>query len=639
MITNFYRVILPVVLGLVFNPLHASSLPVEAFASLPDVSDVKLSPNGQLVASLVRLDSKDKKGTAVSIFNLETGKKNYPIYADNTKYIITDIQWKDNQNIFIDTKFAASRNGVPTIETRLLNLDIETKKTQSVVPPSFTKRIGFVPQIQTNVIDYLKDDPNHVLMSLRGFEYSGEPSVVKVSMSRSGKTSIIKGAEKHIFDWMTDQQGRVRISTEIEDTTYRVNLHNQDDVHQWHKIWEFEAFSEQQIWPLGFSVDPKYLYVLALHEGKDAIFKVDLTDPKLAKSLVHFDKNYDVSGSLQRSKLTGEVIGIGSVYWDKKYQKLQAMLDKALPDTDNYILNLSDDENRYIALATSATEPGIYVYGDIKNKSLQAIAYRYEKLTPETLSEVKAVTYKARDGLEIEGFLTLPRDSGGKNLPTIIFPHGGPISFDSDGFDYWTQFLASRGYAVLQMNFRGSSGYGYDFMQMGLKNWGKAMQDDVEDGTRWLIDKGIANKDKICILGASYGGYAALMGAIKTPDLYQCSVSFAGVTNLRSLVISSRRYLNYEITKEQIGSDYDELWERSPLKHAQKINLPVLLIHGEKDRIVRVSQSEDMYEELEDADKQVEYIELERGDHYLSNNDNRLKAFKAIESFLKSHLK
>ncbi|TQV73800.1 S9 family peptidase [Aliikangiella marina] len=618
--------------------VHGSNLSVELFASLPDVSNVKLSPNGKKVASLIRVNSKDKNGTAINLLDIESGKKSYPVFVENIKYTITDIHWKGNENLLISTRFADMRTGTPTIETRLLNLDLNTGKTQSVVPPSFFKRMGYVPQIQTRVIDYLPKDPNHLLLSLRGFENSSEPAVVKVSLSRDGKTAIIKGAEKNIIDWMTDQQHRIRISVELEDTTYRINLHDANDPHRWKKLWEFEAFSDDMVWPLGFSQDARFLFVKALYKGKDAIFKTDISQPKLIKTLVHSDPNYDITGALRRSEKTGEVIGVGSFYWDKKYKNLQTMLDNALPDTENLITGFSEDESKYIALATSTTEPGIYILGDQKKKSIEAIAYRYEKLTPEILNQVQTISYQARDGLTIEGFLTLPKHIKGKSFPTVVFPHGGPISFDSDGFDYWTQFLSSRGYAVLQMNFRGSSGYGHDFMAMGLQNWGKAMQDDVEDGAKWLIKKGIADPDKVCIVGASYGGYAALMGVIKNQELYRCAISFAGISNLRSLVKSSRFYTNYEITKSQLGSDYDELWDTSPLKHVDKIKVPILLIHGEKDRVVRKKQSEDLYDELIDANKEVTYIELENGDHYLSNSKNRLEAFSAIESFLAKHL-
>ena len=189
------------------------------------------------------------------------------------------------------------------------------------------------------------------------------------------------------------------------------------------------------------------------------------------------------------------------------------------------------------------------------------------------------------------------------------------------------------------MNFRGSAGYGYEFMKAGLKSWGLEMQNDVEDGTRYLINQGISDPQRICIVGASYGGYAALMGAAMTPELYRCAVSVAGVTDVAYLVKSSRRFTNYEVVKEQIGDDFNVLYERSPISKADKITIPVLLLHGDKDRVVKVQHSREMFDELKSRKKNVEYIELENGDHYLSNNDHRLTTFKALDKFLADNLK
>ncbi len=253
------------------------------------------------------------------------------------------------------------------------------------------------------------------------------------------------------------------------------------------------------------------------------------------------------------------------------------------------------------------------------------------------MSEHKRISYKARDGIEITGYLTLPK-TGEAPYPTIIHPHGGPGARDVDGFDYWTSFFAHRGYAVLRPNFRGSTGYGYEFSQSQMGGWGMAMQDDLEDGLNWLVEDGIANNDKVCIVGASYGGYAARMGIAKTPDLYKCAVSFSGVSSLKQLVSDSRKYVNSKWVKNQIGSDSDDLKMRSPYYQVENIKTPILVIHGEDDRVVDVKQSRMFADELEDEDKSFEYIELENGDHYLSIQRNRHAAFEAIDEFLKKHL-
>ncbi|MEZ9369999.1 alpha/beta hydrolase family protein [Shewanella sp. 10N.286.51.B2] len=188
------------------------------------------------------------------------------------------------------------------------------------------------------------------------------------------------------------------------------------------------------------------------------------------------------------------------------------------------------------------------------------------------------------------------------------------------------------------MNFRGSAGYGLEFTTAGHKNWGKEMQTDVEDGTRYLIDQGVADPNNICIVGASYGGYAAMMAAAKTPELYQCVISFAGVSDVEDLVKLSRFYTSHEMTKKVLGDDYDDLYERSPIYHADKINVPILLIHGDNDKVVQVSQSRDMYRKLSSLDKQVEYVEIDNANHYLSNNQHRLMTFRAIDNFLSKNL-
>jgi dipeptidyl aminopeptidase/acylaminoacyl peptidase len=255
------------------------------------------------------------------------------------------------------------------------------------------------------------------------------------------------------------------------------------------------------------------------------------------------------------------------------------------------------------------------------------------------LSSVKRIEYKARDGVKIEAYLTLPKGGKEKNLPTLMFPHGGPIARDSKAFDYWAQFFANRGYAVLQMNFRGSAGQGLEFRNSGLKKWGKEMQDDIEDGALELVKRGITDPNKICIVGASYGGYAALMGVVKTPDRYKCAISVNGVSNVFDLVKDNRAFWRtYNVVDEQIGNDNKTLREISPVNYAKKIKAPVLLIHGELDRQVEIKHSYQMRDAMEKAGKNVQFIEQAGEDHYLSNEAMRVQTFKAMDDFLAEYL-
>ncbi|WP_133181688.1 alpha/beta hydrolase family protein [Shewanella decolorationis] len=639
--------ILPLLLLWLSLPLLAQTvpqLPVEAFASIPDVSSVQLSPDGKKIASIVRVDQPKLKGTVVSILDLETGAKDVAVHTDNQKFVLLSLQWANDTTLLISAKFPANRYGTPTTETRLVKYDLTTQKTTSVLARSVVERLSWIPQHQGQIIDMMPDDPDHILLSLDGMgEAVGEDSVLRVNLSQ-GKSAFIQNAKRKVIGWIADRQHKVRISIYNDDTEYRIYEQPEQKTES-RLLWTFKAFSEDSIWPLGFDADPNILYVRAYHQGFEAIFKVNLTDPKLTKELVYANENTDVEGDLIYSELKKKVIGISEgdgeeyTFWDPEYAGLQNGLKAVLPNAHNFITQFSANERRYIVYSTSSTQPGTYYFGDRDEKALFPIAERYSQLSSEQLADTQYLSYEARDKLKIDAYLTVPKGLEAKNLPTIIFPHGGPISYDSNDFDYWAQFFANRGYAVFRMNFRGSAGYGYEFMKAGLKSWGLEMQNDVEDGTRYLINQGISDPQRICIVGASYGGYAALMGAAMTPDLYRCAVSVAGVTDVAYLVKSSRRFTNYEVVKEQIGDDFSALYERSPVSKADKITIPVLLLHGDKDRVVKVQHSREMFDELKSRKKNVEYIELENGDHYLSNNDHRLTTFKALDKFLADNLK
>ncbi len=619
-----------------------TTIPLEAFATPPDISDIRLSPDGKHLAFLRRLSQNGVYGRSIAVFDLEAKQSRILGYATVDDFVVNWIRWANNDQLLMSAVFAQSRFGVPTTETRLIAIDIRSGEYRRVITDNYLNRQARIPQFQDTIVDLLPSDADHILLSGR-FKSVDQSRVLKINI-RNGKIKAVQRDKTNVFRWMTDRQERLRIAFWRSATDYRI-LHRAVDSKSWDPLWQFESFADDRVWPMGFGKDPNTLYISAYHEGRSAIFKVDLSDPELSKELVFSDPKYDADGTLVYSKTTGDVIGTrfsvdgGVTFWDEGYESLQKSIDRALPDTANMVYDFSDDEQHYVLLATSDTNAGTYYVGDRGNRAVMPFARRYNALDPELLADKVAIKYKARDGLEIQGYLTIPNGAEESPLPAIIFPHGGPISFDGGGFDYWTQYFASRGYIVLQMNFRGSSGYGYDFMASGLQSWGLEMQNDVEDGTRWLIEEGLADPDRICAVGGSYGGYAALMEAARNPDLYRCVVSFAGVTDVADLVRSSRRYTNYRVVQEQIGTDMSELRQRSPLYLADQIDIPVLLGHGTDDRSVRVHHSREMNQALEKDAKEVTYLEFEEGDHYLSNEAHRLQFFKAMDLFLGTHLK
>lgn len=631
--------------------ITAQQLPLEAFASLPDVQHVSLSPDGRYLASSIRVDVEDIKGRAVSIVDLETGEQKLPLMAKNETYFITWMNWASDNKLLVGAMYPdiATDHPFTNLATRprkvrkstLFSINAETEKVQPVLSSRFLSNLKVQPVNGDNVISTLPDDPDNILMQVGG--NMGWPQVHKVNLTNQ-ETRTIQPSEIRVMHWGTDQQNRVRLKQQIKDAVVTLSV-REIDGDSWRDLWTYEVFSGETVEPLGFGKDPNDLYILAYHEGYKAAFKVDLASDSLETELVYANPNYDVNGSLIYSHKTGEVIGIthtegqGFVFWDQDYKNFQASIDKALPNTTNHIVSFSDDESKYLVHASSSIDSGTYFLGDRDKGSLKAAAYSYKHLEPGLMSPKKSYNYQARDGMEIRGFLTLPKDREAKKLPTLVFPHGGPISSSDNGFNYWTQLFANRGYAVLEMNFRGSSGQGLNLMQAGLKNWGQEMQDDVQDGALKLIEEGIADPDRVCIVGASYGGYAALMGAAKTPDFYRCAASFAGVSDINQLLRRYRsRHAKKNIVDLQVGDDKATLREVSPLYNAEKIKVPVLLVHGDQDRQVPPEHSREMHEALEKAGKEVTYIELEAANHFLTNNDDRVATLRAFEEFLAEHL-
>ena len=261
-------------------------------------------------------------------------------------------------------------------------------------------------------------------------------------------------------------------------------------------------------------------------------------------------------------------------------------------------------------------------------------------LVPENMNRSQQVNYFDRNDLWIDTYMTIPKGSEGKNLPTVIIHHGGPWVRDSMIFNAQTQFLANRGFAVFQPNFRGSSGYGKTFLELGYGEWGGKMQLDIQDGLAWLVRNGIANPDKVCLLGASYGGYAALMALAQFPDDYECAIALAPVTDLNLLLKELRGNSSEKFITKAIKNKMDkrDLMRLSPYKVAKDISDPILLLHGTLDRIIPFEHSDKMAKALEKANKDVRLIPLQNSGHDLFHEKTRLKYFREIEKFLKKHI-
>lgn len=574
---------------------------------------------------------------------MATGKFDYLVKTDNVGMRIRWFKWANNKTILGGVAFPSSRYGTDTTESRLFAVDADDPKKEMrvLIEPRYNRiSAEHFSQFQDNVIDFLPDDPEHVLISI-DLEKANMPSVYKLNIYNKKKSKVIRG-KRNVRTWMTDQQGKVRIAVAQNYKNGLREVFYISDEGEWQLLYEHNALEDTGITPLGFGLDANALYYQAYKGDLLALYKMNVSTK--VSEVVFEDPEYDVDGSLLYSRKTRDVIGIrhlnapgGKIYWDKDRQHFKDSIDHALPDTNNYVVEFSDNDTQYLLYIESTTQPGLYLIGDRDQHTLFPALNRYPQLAKAVLNDHSLSRYEARDGVTIEGYLTLPK-RGEAPFPTILHPHGGPGARDVSGFDYWTAYFVSKGYAVFRPNFRGSTGYGRKFAESQMQGWGLTMQDDLEDVTKWLIETGVANKDKICVAGASYGGYAAAMSAVKSPELYQCAVSFAGVFNLRKLVSQSRKYLNTKFVKKQIGSNAKDLKQRSPHYLAENVDIPLLLVHGEDDRVVDVEQSRQFFAELQDEGKDVNYVELADGNHYLSIQKNRHAFFKQMDLFLTKHL-
>ncbi|WP_331344096.1 alpha/beta hydrolase family protein [Cellvibrio sp. UBA7661] len=616
-------------------------LPLEAFYNDALVETVQLSPDGTHLLALRNSGS----DTAVMVMELSTGKVFFPTKTDNKEFKFNWVSWANNDRILMSLRFdSRTFNGVKYMQTRLLSVDAKKPGKIITLSKPDNDANGWVSQFQDNVISYLHDDPKHILLSVDR-EVPFQQTVYKANVY-TGKLTRVKKHSSSVRSWFADRQGNVRIGEHYDDKKRKVTYKVLDDATQkWTIAWEYVVFDEPSISIAGFGSKPNELYLFADHDGRQALYKVDLSKPGFPKELILSDENYDVSGRLIYSDAHKEVVGLyyndgssRSIFWNKEFKAFQAGLDKAMPDTRNYIVSMSNNARRYIVFTTNSTNPGTYMFGDRDAKTLSYVAAAYPQLTEDVLIEKEARLYKARDGLELEGFLSLPKNFAKKPTATIILPHGGPMSEDGKEFDMFSTFMANRGYVVFQPNFRGSSGYGHDFMMQAVGGMGLEMQDDLEDAVTYLVNEKIADPKKVCIVGASYGGYAALMGAAKTPDLFQCAISFAGISDLIKLRDKYRYFTNKNAARKQIGEDKNQLKQTSPVRMAERIKIPILLIHGKDDVVVPVIQSQIMAKALKNEGKAYEYIELEDGSHYLDYLPHRQQTFEAMDRFLAKYL-
>ena len=601
----------------------APLIPMEDFFRNPEKSSFNISPNGNYIAYM-----KPWK-TRMNVFVMEIITKKETRLTSSQERGIYGFTWLTNKRI----GYVKDEGGNENIHFYAVNIDTSNE-------------IDLTPfeNVQTRIIDDLEDDPNHILIGLnKRNPQIHDPYRINVN---DGKMELIAENPGNISGWMTDHDGKLRIATTSDGVNTSL-LYRDKESDEFKPILTTDF--KVSVVPLFFTFDNKNLYV-ASNRGRDksAIFKFDLNNAKEEK-LIFEHNEVDVSGlmySRKRKVLTGVNYTVAKnemIFFDTWREDLQQKLEEKLPGYEVVISSFSKDETKAVVVTYSDKSRGTYYFYDVDKNKLAELGEVSPWLNEDDMSEMKPVKYRSRDGLVINGYLTLPKGTNGKNLPIVVNPHGGPWARDNWGYKSEIQFLANRGFAVFQMNFRGSTGYGREFWEKSFKEWGKSMQDDISDGVKWLIDEGIADPDRIAIYGASYGGYATLAGLTFTPNLYACGVDYVGVSSLFTFMESMPPYweLYRSMMYEMVGhpeKDKELLASASPLLHIDKIKAPIFIAQGANDPRVVKSESDQIVEALKNAGIEVPYMVKDDEGHGFYNEENQFDFYREMEKFLIKHI-
>jgi len=602
-------------------------IPLKDFFRNPEMSSFSLSPDGKHISYMKPWEEGNRM---MNVYVRPIDSNDEVRITDASKRSLYGYFWiNDNRIAYVQDK-----GGDENIH--IYAVDIDGKNNIDLTP---------FENIQARITDDLEDDPNFMLVALN----KRNPQIHDVYRLNvnNGDMDMIAENPGNISGWGTDHNGKLRIATTSDGVnTSLLYRENEDDDFKSILTTNFK----ESVSPLFFTFDNKELYVSS-NRGRDksAIFKFDLETAKEGELIFEHDE-VDVYG-LMSSKKRKVITGVSYTtdkrqihFFDKWRENLQSTLESQLKGVEVAISGLSKDETKAIVVTYSDRSRGTYYYYDIENDNLTKLADLSPWLNEDDMAFMKPIKYKSRDGLTIPGYLTLPLDyKKGEKLPVVINPHGGPWARDNWGFNPEIQFLANRGYAVLQMNFRGSVGYGREFWEISFKQWGKTMQDDITDGVNWLIEEGIADPDRIAIYGASYGGYATLAGLTFTPDIYACGVDYVGVSNIFTLLETLPPYweLGRQMMYEMIGNPETEkelLEAASPLFHIDNIKAPLLVAQGANDPRVKQAESDQIVDALKAKGIDVPYILKEDEGHGFYNEENQFDFYQEMEKFLDKHL-
>jgi len=632
------------------SPVASANEKAKIFGVMPAVQDISLSPDGNKIAFI-----SPGPGTQIDLYTIDLTKGNSPVRVTTSSGEPDNLSWcgwVSSERLACKIRAIEDYAGRLYGSSSVFAVNADGSKPQLLTKKQGRNAIGYNLG-GGDIIDWLPGKDNMVMMSR--YHLAQEKIGTRISNTRNGlaaeiidtetgKTKFAERPAEEAIEYITDGLGNVRIkgirtklgATELDsgEIKYFYELDG-----KWVALGELNYAKRTGFNP--YAVDPKTNRAFGFQpvDGRKALVAVDLDGNNGSEVILKHDR-VDVDGLIRIGR-DNRVVGASyalerrtGVYFDSELAALASALGKALGE--DYSIQFADanlGETKLLIWAGSDIDPGQYFLFDKQTKQLRPLLGVRPLVENAKLARVKPVSYPAADGTIIPGYLTLPAGSSGKNLPAIVMPHGGPESRDEWGFDWLAQFYASQGFAVLQPNFRGSAGYGDEwYKKNGFQSWQTSIG-DVTDAGRWLVTQGIAKPSALSIMGWSYGGYAALQSAVLAPDLFKAVVAIAPVTDLSALKSDAKGYYDAAVVRDYVGNG-PHISEGSPAQNASRIKAPVMLFHGDYDRVVEIQHSKLMESKLKDAGKSVIFVEYEGLTHGLENSTARIDMLTKSAAFL-----
>ncbi|CAN7167575.1 S9 family peptidase [Phenylobacterium sp. LjRoot225] len=628
--------------ALIASGWSAHAAPLEAYGKLPSIEQAAVSPSGKLVAYVVT----DGEERTVAVKHIAAENVVFIGRAGELK--LRDLIWAGDDHLVLTMSTARQPYGVitPRVEHAVpLNLDLKTRRIRPLLEnphrvQNAMNTISGTPEVRT-----IKGKPALFVRGIHFISGQGQPGLFQVDLDSNAATLVAPGG-RGAYDWVVGSDGQVLAEALYDDRAGIWGLRVKSSSGTWRTVNKVVAPIETPDL-VGLGRDGKSVLVdLADEKGGAAWREMSTETASWGEPIPRSDSQSTILDP-DTGRLIGNVALIGDT-WKYEFFAPQdtavwRAVSKAFAGDIVRLVSWSNDRKKIVVRVDSAQLGPAYALVDLNTGKANWLGNEYVGLKAEDVSPVKPVRYKAADGLELTGYLTLPREGAPRGLPLVVLAHGGPAARDEPGFDWWSQALAARGYAVLRVNFRGSDGFGGAFLSAGFGEWGRKMQTDLSDGVRRLAADGVVDPKRVCIVGASYGGYAALAGATIDHGVYRCAAAFGGVADLRDLVTDFRskrgrvaqrywlRFIGTDNTADLVMTRY------SPAARAAESDIPVLLVHGRDDTVVPIAQSRKMAKALRAVGKPVELIELKGEDHWLSTGETRLAMLQATVDFLEKN--